>query len=150
MPYFHHRANIVNSESLTIQGVVETSLYGDDLSAMETFYTTVLGLRVVARDAHRHVFLQVGPASMLLIFKPDVTLIPHDFPPHGTHGPGHAAMGIAADQLDAWRARLARHQVAIEHETTWPRGGHSLYFRDPAGNSIELITPGVWGLPAGW
>ncbi len=25
-----------------------------------------------------------------------------------------------------------------------------LYFRDPAGNSVELITPGVWGLPSGW
>ena len=60
-------------------------------------------------------------------------------------------MGIAADDLDAWRALAARaHGVAIEHEETWPLGGHSLYFRDPAGNSVELITPGVWGLPAGW
>jgi hypothetical protein len=28
--------------------------------------------------------------------------------------------------------------------------GISLYFRDPAGNSVELVTPGVWGLPSGW
>ena len=28
--------------------------------------------------------------------------------------------------------------------------GTSLYVRDPAGNSVELITPGLWGLPSGW
>jgi hypothetical protein len=37
--------------------------------------------------------------------------------------------------------------VAIEHEATWPRGGRSFYFRDPAGNSLELATPRIWGLP---
>jgi hypothetical protein len=26
----------------------------------------------------------------------------------------------------------------------------AVYFRDPAGNSVELITPGLWGLPGGW
>jgi catechol 2,3-dioxygenase-like lactoylglutathione lyase family enzyme len=24
------------------------------------------------------------------------------------------------------------------------------YFRDPSGNLVELLTPGVWGLPSGW
>lgn len=133
-----------------IEAVVETSLYGEDLVALETFYTSVLGLKVLARDPHRHVFFRVGPASMLLLFKPSSTLVPGTFPPHGTTGPGHAALGIPANQLDAWRARLIENNIAIEHEITWPRGGHSLYFRDPAGNSVELITPGVWGTPAGW
>lgn len=32
--------------------------------------------------------------------------------------------------------------------TLW--GGKSIYFRDPAGNSVELVTPGIWGLPSGW
>lgn len=138
------------SDTLGLQAVVETALYGDDLAAQEHFYTTVLELPVLGRDPTRHVFLRVGPASVLLLFKADVTLQPGPFPPHGTRGPGHAAFGIAADQLDAWRQRLTKHQVAIEHEITWPLGGHSLYFRDPAGNSVELITPGVWGTPAGW
>jgi catechol 2,3-dioxygenase-like lactoylglutathione lyase family enzyme len=42
------------------------------------------------------------------------------------------------------------HGVPIELETDWPRGGKSLYFRDPAGNSVELITRGLWGLSDGW
>ena len=52
-----------------------------------------------------------------------------------------------ARREEAWRERLREYRVAIEHEEAWPRGGHSLYFRDPAGNSVELITPGLWGLP---
>ena len=48
------------------------------------------------------------------------------------------------------RQRLQEHGVVIEKEVLWPRGGTSLYFRDPAGNSVELLTPGVWGLPSGW
>lgn len=135
---------------MDIQTVVETSLYGDDLIEMERFYTKVLGLHLVTKDPHRHVFLRVGAATMLLIFKADATLAHGDFPSHGTRGAGHTALGICADQLDAWRNRLAENQVEIELEKTWPLGGHSLYFRDPAGNSVELITPGVWGTPAGW
>jgi hypothetical protein len=32
----------------------------------------------------------------------------------------------------------------------WPSGGRSIYFRDPAGNLVDLVTPGVWGLPSDW
>jgi hypothetical protein len=34
--------------------------------------------------------------------------------------------------------------VAVESDYTWPGGGRSLYFRDPAGNSLELGTPAIW------
>ena len=48
-------------------------------------------------------------------------------------------------ELAGWRDRLQAANVAIETEIRWPAGGRSLYFRDPAGNSIELATPRVWG-----
>jgi catechol 2,3-dioxygenase-like lactoylglutathione lyase family enzyme len=57
---------------------------------------------------------------------------------------------VRAEDLDDWRRRLERHGIVAEQEVEWPRGGRSLYFRDPAGNSVELVTPGLWGLPAGW
>lgn len=71
-------------------------------------------------------------------------------PPHGATGPGHLALGIPAPALDGWRRHLFASGVEIEKEMAWPLGGQSLYFRDPAGNSVELVTPGVWGTPAGW
>jgi catechol 2,3-dioxygenase-like lactoylglutathione lyase family enzyme len=86
----------------------------------------------------------------LLVFRPQSTRLGDRLPAHGTDGSGHFAMGIAAADHGAWRDRLIEHGVVIEHEEAWPHGGHSLYFRDPADNLVELITPGVWGLAAGW
>jgi catechol 2,3-dioxygenase-like lactoylglutathione lyase family enzyme len=133
-----------------IRNLVETSAYVDDLAEAERFYRDVLGLEVIDREEGRHVFFRVGNADVLLVFNALETLKGHTLPAHGATGPGHFAFGIAADALEFWRETLARHGVAIEAEMDWPRGGRSLYFRDPAGNSVELITPGLWGLRSGW
>lgn len=130
--------------------IIETAIYVDDLLAAERFYTAVLGLKVLGKEPGRHVFFQVGDASVLLAFLPETTLKGDLLPAHGAHGPGHFAFGIQAADLDAWRARLSAAGVAIAQEVQWPRGGQSIYFRDPAGNAVELATPGVWGLPSGW
>jgi catechol 2,3-dioxygenase-like lactoylglutathione lyase family enzyme len=133
-----------------IKAVVETAIYVDDFQATETFYRTVLGLSVIGKEPGRHVFFQVGKASVLLAFRAEATLRGDLLPPHGATGPGHFALGIEAKSFDAWRKHLQGHGVSIEKEVAWPKGGKSLYFRDPAGNSVELVTPGVWGLPSGW
>lgn len=133
-----------------VQNVVETALYAEDLDAAERFYVDVLGLRLIRREPGRHVFFAAGPATVLLVFAAKSTASGGPLPTHGAHGPGHAALGIGAADLDAWRAHLKGQQVVIEHEHHWPLGGRSLYFRDPAGNLLELVTPGVWGLASGW
>jgi catechol 2,3-dioxygenase-like lactoylglutathione lyase family enzyme len=130
--------------------VIETAIYANDLIAAEQFYTTVLGLPAIACEAGRHVFFRVGSASVLLVFNPDATLKSGHLPSHGCTGPGHFALGIPTDSLAAWRDHLTVCGVVIEQEVTWPLGGRSIYFRDPAGNSVELVTRGVWGTPAGW
>jgi catechol 2,3-dioxygenase-like lactoylglutathione lyase family enzyme len=135
---------------LKIKAIIETAIYVDDLDAAETFYRSVLGLPVMGKEPDRHVFFQVGEASMLLAFLAEATRKGDHLPPHGATGPGHFALGIEMESLDAWRELLQGHGVTIEKEVEWPRGGRSLYFRDPAGNSVELVTPGVWGLPSGW
>jgi catechol 2,3-dioxygenase-like lactoylglutathione lyase family enzyme len=133
-----------------IEAIVETGIYVDDLDRAEVFYRDVLGLHLLSREPGRHVFFRVGQRQVLLVFNAETTRQSDTLPPHGATGPGHFALGVRAGSLQAWRQRLAEHGVAIEKEVTWPRGGSSLYFRDPAGNSVEILTPGVWGLPTGW
>jgi catechol 2,3-dioxygenase-like lactoylglutathione lyase family enzyme len=136
--------------TLKIKGVIETAIYVGDLQAAESFYRTVLGLHVLAKEPGRHVFFQVGDNQVLLAFRAETTLKGDLLPPHGASGPGHFALGIDPEEFEAWRNHLQCHAVAIEKEVTWPRGGKSLYLRDADGNLVELITPGIWGLPSGW
>ena len=94
-------------------------------------------------------FLQSGEHSTLILFQIDklesrVSVIPA----HGARGRGHVAFAIASDEMQAWRERLQAQHIEIEHEQDWPLGTHSIYFRDPDDNSIELIDrshyPQVW------
>jgi catechol 2,3-dioxygenase-like lactoylglutathione lyase family enzyme len=134
---------------LHIEAVVETAIYVDDLARTEEFYGGLLGLEVIVREAGRQVFFRVGN-GVLLAFLAENTLKGDVLPAHGARGPGHFALGIPTEEREAWHRRLLEAGIAIEHELTWPLGGKSLYFRDPSGNLVELITRGVWGTPAGW
>ena len=129
-----------------IERVLETILYVGDLDAAERFYREVLGLELDSKKDGLFVFFKCGD-GMLLLFEPHAASTGRNVPAHGAHGPGHACFAVAEDDLDGWKARLRAAGVAIEQEMAWPRGGRSFYFRDPAGNSLELATPRIWGLP---
>lgn len=84
---------------------------------------------------------------MLLLFNPLASRATNDqFPAHGSFGPGHVAFAVAEAALADWEQRLADQSIAIEKTMDWPAGGRSVYFRDPAGNSVELATPKIWQL----
>ncbi|MGI8978298.1 MAG: VOC family protein [Pirellulaceae bacterium] len=123
--------------------ILETCLYVNDLAAAERFYSQVLRLTVHSRQEERHVFLRCG-RGMLLLFKPDQSVLPGDVPSHGAYGPGHVAFAANEAELPAWRKHLEGHGVSVERVVAWPGGGQSLYFRDPAGNSLELAAPTIW------
>ncbi len=128
-----------------VEKVVETGVYVKDLDRAEAFYREVLGLELVGKEGGRHVFLKAG-SSMLLLFQAEKTLKEERLPAHGATGVQHFAFQVRRESLEAWRIRLKQWGVPVEFETDWPAGGHSIYFRDPEGNSVELITPGVWPL----
>ncbi len=128
--------------------ILETVLYVDDLDAAEAFYTDVLGLERHSRREGLFVFFRVG-RQMLLLFKPEASARNRRLPAHGATGPGHVCFRVAEGELEGWRARLERLGVTVEHVQEWPGGGRSLYFRDPAGNSVELAPAHIWGLPDG-
>jgi len=130
--------------------ILETVLYAEDLDAAERFYTDVLGLEKVARGGNRHIFLRCGQ-QMLLIFNPYETIrLPErgaiPVPPHGAIGPGHACFRATPAEIESWRTRLKGLGVIVDADFEWPQGGRSLYFRDPAGNSLEFAEPRIWGL----
>lgn len=129
--------------------ILETALYVDDLDRASAFYEGVIGLSVLHADARMRAY-DVNKRSVLLLFVRGATTEPVQtdgglIPPHNASGRIHLAFAITPGELDAWRAQLARHGIAIEGTSDWRRGGHSLYFRDPDGNLLELATtPGLW------
>jgi catechol 2,3-dioxygenase-like lactoylglutathione lyase family enzyme len=133
-----------------IARVLETALYAEDLAAANQFYGGVLGLERIAFVEGRHAFFRCGD-GVVLIFDPrstanvPTTVNGAPVPLHGTTGAGHMALAVADAELPAWREHLETSGVAIESDVTWPRGGRSLYVRDPAGNSVELASPRLWG-----
>src|SRR5439155_9628619 len=104
-----------------IKAIIETAIYVDDLEDAEDFYRRILGLRVMSKEPGRHVFFQVGECSVLLAFRAETTLKGDHLPPHGATGLGHFALGIDAEEYDAWRTLLQGHGVSIEKEVGWPR-----------------------------
>lgn len=127
-----------------IDRVLETILYADDLEAARAFYQVVLGLELYSQKHGVFVFFKCG-SGMLLLFNPDAAAKNDSIPAHGAKGVGHACFAVAEAELDAWQTRLKEHGVDIERDVAWPNGAKSFYFRDPAGNSLELATPRIWG-----
>jgi catechol 2,3-dioxygenase-like lactoylglutathione lyase family enzyme len=131
-----------------LNGILETVLYVDDLDRAARFYEEVLGLAAIAGDSRFRGYDMAG-RSVLLLFKrgatlETVTMPGGTIPPHDGHGPLHVAFAIGAEELTDWERHLSKQGVAIEGRTRWPRGGESLYFRDPDGHLLELATPGLW------
>jgi catechol 2,3-dioxygenase-like lactoylglutathione lyase family enzyme len=122
----------------------EAALYTSDLAAAQRFYHQVLGLEVISTMEDRGIAFRCG-ATVLLIFDPARTRIPDaGVPTHGGTGEGHIAFVIQESEIDSWRMRLKEFGVAIEAEVAWPSGGRSIYFRDPAGNVVELAPATLW------
>lgn len=133
-----------------IDGILETALYAEDLDAAEAFYGGLLGLERVLRAGNRHVFFRCGP-GILLIFNPAETVKPASdealpVPPHGATGAGHACFRMDAQAIDLMVEKLNKAGVSIESDFRWPNGARSIYFRDPAGNSLECAEPKLWNL----
>ncbi len=131
-----------------LRGILEAALYARDLDAAEAFYGGLLGLERVTRAGDRHVFFRVG-GTILLIFNPEETAHANPdarlpVPPHGARGPGHVCFAATRAEIDGWRDRLERAGIGIEADFEWPNGARSVYFRDPAGNSIEMAEPALW------
>lgn len=130
--------------------VLESALYAENLEAAAAFYEDVLGLERFVEVPGRHVFFRLED-GVLLLFQPGATARPPSdprmpVPPHGSQGEGHVCFAATGAEIETWVSRLTEAGVAVEADFNWPQGGRSIYFRDPAGNSIEFAEPRIWGL----
>jgi catechol 2,3-dioxygenase-like lactoylglutathione lyase family enzyme len=125
------------------EGILESSLYVDDVAESAVFYEKIFGFRVIS-DFGRGCAMQAGPRQVLLLFKKGASI---DIPsPHDGAGELHLAFAISAAELPGWEAWLAQNEIPIEERRTWPLGGQSLYFRDRDRHLLEIATPGVWSI----
>jgi catechol 2,3-dioxygenase-like lactoylglutathione lyase family enzyme len=128
--------------------IVETCLYVENLNRSRKFYADLFGYSVMKFD-ERFCAFDVGNHQVLLLFvrgsDPEGTVLPFGMiPAHGTSGQAHLGFGVPSVSLPAWTKRLEQQGIAIESSLTWPEAGTSIYFRDPDGHLLELLTPGVW------
>lgn len=134
---------------MKLNKILETCLYTTNLKEAEHFYSHILKLDMIKSEEGRHLFYKCGK-GMLLIFNPDhtqhnQTQVNGDLIPlHGTKGNGHIAFSV--EDYDQWQDWLRQNNVEIESVVTWPNGAESTYFRDPAGNSVELVQADIWDL----
>ena len=105
-----------------------------DLARAEAFYAGTLGLPVLRRwtdgaGAPRSLWLEVGDSFLAV----ERAALPS--PTRADAAPGWhcVALAIAAEEREAWRARLAAAGAPVERETPF-----TLYVRDPDGNLVGL------------
>lgn len=128
-----------------LEVVLETVLYHEpgETEAMLRLYRDVLGLPVVA-GWEDGTALRIG-AGVLLLFD-RVGLAERDEPiaDHLTTGASHVAFLVPAEDYERWKERLCAAEIKLTHEQPWSEGRLSVYFRDPAGNLIEIVGGDIW------
>jgi catechol 2,3-dioxygenase-like lactoylglutathione lyase family enzyme len=131
-------------------GVLETSLYVEDLDRSIHFYRALFDFEALNADT-RFCALNVLGHQVLLLFKRGSSNLPTQIPggtipPHDGSGSLHLAFSVSASDLSEWERKLQEQRISIESRVHWPRGGQSIYFRDPDHHLIELVTPGCWSI----
>lgn len=129
------------------ESILETILYATDLGAAHRFYKDIMLLEPLGDGpSGLCAGFRIGPGHVLLVFNPEVSGQPgRDVPSHGHTGAGHIAFRVSPEALDGWSEHLESTGVGVEKRITWDGDrGKSVYCRDPAGNSVELIDSDIW------
>ena len=127
-----------------LDGILESSLYVDDLPRSVRFYQEIFGFPLISDFGERGCAMHAGPHQVLLLFKKGASR--EILSPHDGDGELHIAFAIPAVELAAWESWLGKKGIAVEEKRSWELGGWSLYFRDPDRHLLELATPGVWSV----
>jgi catechol 2,3-dioxygenase-like lactoylglutathione lyase family enzyme len=124
--------------------VLETALYHDGRAreAVERFYAEVLGLAAVA-GWDDGVAFRIGAGVLLVFDRGRLAKRSGVIAEHGASGAGHVCLLAGSGEYERWREHLQARGVEIVHDHDWD-GGRSFYFKDPAGNLLEIADSDIW------
>jgi catechol 2,3-dioxygenase-like lactoylglutathione lyase family enzyme len=121
------------------RGIHHTALISSDVRRTVEFYQGVLGFPLTDMFENRdypgstHFFFDVGNGNAIAFFDlPGLELGPYAEVLGGLH---HCALSMSPEAWAAAKQRLDEAGIRYEHTS-----GTSLYFRDPDGARLELIS----------
>jgi catechol 2,3-dioxygenase-like lactoylglutathione lyase family enzyme len=119
--------------SVRATGINHVSISATNLEESTRFYETVFGMERIATPLFETPvqWLRVGDLQL------------HLFLDESGNAPSRHHLGLTVDDLDAAYDAIAQHMSAEwgSQLVELPSGQIQLYFRDPAGNLIELNWP---------
>jgi catechol 2,3-dioxygenase-like lactoylglutathione lyase family enzyme len=123
---------------LHLERLDHLALHVSDLAAAERFYVGVLGMHLVERLGEM-TLVECGESRIGLVRRPD--LAPRD--PGVIEDPlsrAHHAFLVSEEQFGTARETLQAAGAPVHGPVSW--GDHRcLYFLDPDGNLLEIVTP---------
>src|ERR1700759_2395567 len=99
------------------EGILESSLYIEDVAVSAKFYERIFGFRIISDFGERGCAMQAGNRHVLLLFKKGGSL--RILTAHDGSGELHIAFAIAPSELANWEAWLAENGIAIEEKHKW-------------------------------
>ena len=119
-------------------GLRHLALHARDLDAMKRFYVDVLGFAVEWEPDPDNIYLSSGIDNLALHRAPSTALRAS-----GAAGGALDHLGLIVrvpDEVDQWAAFLESKGVELAVKPKTHRdGARSFYFRDPDGNTIQII-----------
>lgn len=136
---------------MELTGLHHLTAVTGDAPGNVTFYTQVLGLRLVKKSVNQddvsayHLFYgdEIGSAGTEVTFFDWARIPPHQ---PGVGDISTTALRVPGSSLAWWAGRLAEH--GVDHSGIHERGGRqTLAFRDPEGQRLQLVDDA--GAPGG-
>jgi len=126
----------------TDDSVVSVRYVVDDVQAAIDFYTTYLGFTLLS--AHLPAFADVTRGRLRLLLSGPGSSGARATPADASAA-GRNRIHLTVDDLDAEINRLRSAGQTFRSDVVSGPGGRQILLADPAGNLIELFTPGAAG-----
>ena len=120
--------------SLQVSGIDHVVLHVKDLARAKKFYIDFLGMKV-AHESSWQSFLKCGEQVVALFEVDDNEKI------HGGSEMNHMALRLKAGDYKQVKAKLEEAGFKVSGRRGDP---NCLYFNDPDGHRLQLLTPEEW------